>query len=62
MTFARIQVDRGEYVYLADKYGFESALCKDAIRLLMWDVARYDPEISNRGSGAAESSIQQQRK
>ncbi len=43
MTIASIQVDHGEYVYLADKYGFEPALHKDAFRPLVWDGARHNP-------------------
>ena len=43
MTIARVQVDRGEYIYLADKYGFEPAPHKDATRPLVWDEARHNP-------------------
>ena len=37
MTIARVQVDRGEYLYLADKFGFKPAPHKDAFRPLVWD-------------------------
>ncbi|MCY3916340.1 MAG: hypothetical protein OXG49_10060 [Chloroflexi bacterium] len=43
MTIARVQVDRGEYVYLADKFGFEPAPHTDAFRPLVWDGARHNP-------------------
>ena len=43
MTIARVQVDRGEYLYLAGKYGFEPALHKDAFRPLVWDDVRHNP-------------------
>ena len=45
MTIASIQVDHGEYLYLAGKYGFEPALHKDAFRPLVWDAARHNPEM-----------------
>ncbi|MCY3780032.1 MAG: hypothetical protein OXG78_06970 [Chloroflexi bacterium] len=45
MTIARVQVDRGEYLYLAGKFGFEPAPHKDAFRPLVWDDARHNPEM-----------------
>lgn len=45
MTIASIQVDRGEYLNLAGKYGFEPVLRQDAFRPLVWDAARHDPEM-----------------
>ena len=45
MTIASIQVDHGEYLYLADKYGFEPAMHKDASRPLVWDETRHNPNM-----------------
>ena len=42
MTIARVQVDHGEYIYLADKFGFEPAPHKDTFRPLVWDDARHN--------------------
>ena len=44
MTIASIQVDHGEYLYLADKFGFEPVMHKDAFRPLVWDETRHNPE------------------
>lgn len=51
MTIARVQVDRGEYLYLADKYGFEPAPHKDAFRPLVWDETRHNPGMWKKRLG-----------
>ena len=45
MTIASIQVDCGEYLYLADKFGFEPVLHKGAFRPLVWDETRHNPKV-----------------
>ena len=51
MTIARVQVDHGEYLYLADKFGFEPAPHKDAFRPLVWDEARHNPGMWKKRLG-----------
>ena len=56
MTIARVQVDRGEYLYLAGKFGFEPAPHKDAFRPLVWDDARHNPGMWKQRLGLYDRS------
>ena len=57
MTIASIQVDHGEYLYLADKFGFEPVLHKGAFRPLVWDETRHNPKCGRSGSAFDEQRM-----